>query len=159
MTLTDPRWLTPVETQTWREVWSMMVWLPARLEAQLRQDSGLTYPEYHALSQISMAPHRTLRLSELATVANMTLSHLSRVISRLERAGWVRRSPDPDDGRSTLAVLTPAGWAKVEQSAPGHVEAVRRLVFDPLSPEQATALGEAAAQVVQAVSPPRLPRA
>lgn len=153
------RWLDPQETETWLALWSMMTWLPTRLDAQLRADSGLTHPEYHALSQISMAPERTVRLSELATVANMTLSHLSRVVSRLEKAGWVRRIPDPDDGRYTRAVLTDSGWEKVRSAAPGHVEAVRRYVFDALTADQAAVLGEAAAAVVTAVSPPGIARA
>lgn len=155
----EARWLDGEQTQAWLSVWSMMVWLPARLDAQLRRDSGLTHPEYHALSQISMAPDRTVRLSELATVANMTLSHLSRVVSRLERAGWVRRAPDPDDGRYTLASLTDAGWTRVQEAAPGHVEAVRRYVFDALTPDQARALGEAAAVIVEHINPPRIARA
>lgn len=153
------RWLDAEESQTWLALWSMMVWLPVRLDAQLRQDSKLTHPEYHALSQISMAPDRTVRLSELATVTNMTLSHLSRVVSRLEKSGWVERTPDPDDGRYTRASLTESGWGAVQAAAPGHVEAVRRYVFDSLTPEQSRALGEAATQIVEALNPPDKPRA
>ena len=85
----------------------------------------------------------------------MTLSHLSRVMARLEKLGWVLRRPDPDDGRYTLGTLTDAGYDKVVESAPGHVEAVRSLVFDSLSASQARALGQAAALVAEAVSTPR----
>lgn len=153
-----PRWLNDQEMDTWLSLWSVMEWLPSRLEAQLREDSGLSLNEYNALSQISMAPERTVRLSELARVANMTLSHLSRVITRLERSGWVRRTPDPDDGRYTLALLTDAGLAKVDGAAPGHVDAVRRHVFAPLSPDQASALGEALGGIVEELDPPRWAR-
>lgn len=153
------RWLDEQETQTWLDLWSLMVWLPARLDTQLRQETGLSLTDYQALSQISMAPARTLRLSELGAMANMSLSHLSRVISRLEKAGWVTRAKDPQDGRSTLASLTEQGQEKVEQSAPGHVAEVRRLVFDQLSREQAVALGQAAARVVDAAAPDRKVRA
>lgn len=153
------RWLSPDETETWLNVWSMMVWLPARLEAQLKDDAGLSHPEYHALSQISMAPDHRLRLSELATVTNMTLTHLSRVITRLEKAGWVEREADPEDGRYTLGVLTDAGWKKVREVSPAHVEAVRRYLFDSLTAEQARALGEACSLVVDALRPPGIARA
>jgi DNA-binding MarR family transcriptional regulator len=150
----EVRWLDPEESATWLAAWSMMVWLPVRLDAQLRQDAGLSHPEYHALSQMSTAPGRTVRLSELAAVSNMTLSHLSRVVSRLEKAGWVRRTPDPADGRCTLATLTAEGWDKVVDAAPGHVEAVRRYMFDTLTAEQARVLGDAAGRVVEAINPP-----
>lgn len=153
-----PHWLTDQEMDAWLALWSVMEWLPSRLEAQLREDSGLALNEYNALSQISMAPERTVRLSELARVANMTLSHLSRVITRLERSGWVHRTPDPDDGRYTLARLTEAGLAKVTHAAPGHVDAVRRHVFAPLSPAQSAALGEAMGRIAEELDPPRLAR-
>lgn len=145
------RWLDEDEDRTWRSLWSVMTWLPMRLDAQLRADAGLSLSEYHALSQISEAADRTIRLSDLAVNTNMTLSHLSRVITRMEKAGWVERSPDPTDGRYTLGHLTEAGWEKVKASAPGHVEAVRSYVFDSLREDQVTALGEAAAIIASAV--------
>jgi DNA-binding MarR family transcriptional regulator len=113
----------------------------------------MSLAEYGALSQISEAPGRSLRLSDLARSANMTLSHLSRVIGRMERAGWVERVPDPHDGRSTLGRLTDAGWEKVEQAAPGHVRIVRELVFDALDPAQVRALGGATAVIARLVGP------
>ncbi|MEV5975103.1 MarR family transcriptional regulator [Streptomyces sp. NPDC051921] len=77
-----------------------------------------------------------MRMSELAVLTNGSLSRLSHVVKRLEKQGWVRRTPDPDNGRYTLAVLTETGWEKVVATAPGHVEEVRRLVFDPLAQAQ-----------------------
>ncbi len=153
-----PRWLTPDEMDTWLSLWSVLEWLPTRLDAQLRQDSGLSLAEYNALSQISLAPDSAVRMSELARVANMKLPHLSRVITRLEKAGWVRRTPDPTDGRYTLAHLTESGTRKVADAAPGHVAAVRRYIFDHLTDEQSDALGEATALIVQAVDAPGLMR-
>lgn len=155
----DTRWLQPDETNTWLELWSLMTWLPARLEAQVRADADLSLAEYHVLSQLSMAPERTIRLSELGATTNMTLSHLSRVFTRMEKPGWVQRRPDPDDGRYTLGTLTDAGWQKVVDAAPGHVEAVRKLVFNQLTPQQTKALGEAAAAVVEALDLPGKARA
>lgn len=150
---TEPRWLSPDEDHAWRSLWATMTWLPARLDSQLRRDADLSLAEYHALSQISEAPGGAIRLSELAEVTNMTLSHLSRVISRMMRAGWVTRTPDPSDGRYTLGSLTDAGWEKVRTTAPGHVEAVRSAIFDRLTPEQIQALGDIAATIATNVGP------
>lgn len=148
-------WLDQGEERTWRAVWALMTWLPVRLDAQLREDDGLSLAEYRVLSQISEAPDRTVRLSELAAGANMTLSHLSRVITRMEKQGWVTRSPDPADGRYTLGHLTGPGRQKVEQAAPGHVVAVREALFDRLTPAQAHAFGQAAELIATAVTPRR----
>lgn len=148
-------WLDPNEARAWRALWAVMTWLPARLDAQLRADSGMSLAEYGALSQISEAPGRSLRLSDLARSANMTLSHLSRVIGRMERVGWVERVPDPHDGRSTLGRLTEAGWEKVRQAAPEHVRIVRELVFASLDPAQVEAFGGAAEVIARLVAPAR----
>lgn len=61
--------------------------------------------------------------------------------------------PDPDDGRSTLALLTDVGWEKVVATAPGHVAEVRRLVLDPLSRGQVRQLREIAGRIQQAAHP------
>ncbi len=87
------------------------------------------------------------------TLAEGSLPRLSQVISRLEKRGWVRRCPDPADGRFTLATLTGAGWAKVVQTAPGHVEEVRRLVFDPLTKAQPRQLREIGRRIMRAIDP------
>ena len=113
-----------------------MTRLPATLDAQLQRDAGISHFEYQVLSMLSMPPQRTLRMSILAVLAEGSLPRLSQVVGRLEKRGWVRRTPDPEDGRYTLAVLTDQGWAKVARAAPGHVETVRRLVFDPLTKAQ-----------------------
>lgn len=133
----DPvRWLTDEETDAWKALVGLLLQLPGHLEAQLQRDSGLTLFEYLVLSSVSMAPHRSVRMSELARLSNGSLSRLSNVVKRLEANGWIRRCPDPCDRRVTLATLTDAGFAVVEAAAPGHVENVRRLVVEPLTTAQ-----------------------
>jgi DNA-binding MarR family transcriptional regulator len=92
-----------------------------------------------------------MRLSELAEDCNCTLPRLSKVMVRFERREWVTRYPDPDNGRYTLATLTEAGLRKVVDSAPGHVERVRQLVFDPLSGAQQRHLGAGLARLAATV--------
>ena len=138
----EPRWLDAEETQAWRALARTLVRLPAALDAQLRRDAGISHFEYQVLALLSEAPGRTLRMSELATQAEGSLPRLSQVVARLEQRGWVRRTPDPADGRYTLATLTGQGQAKVTQAAPGHLQEVRRLVFDPLTKTQSRQLRE-----------------
>jgi hypothetical protein len=63
----------------------------------------------------------------------------------------VRREPDPTDGRFINAVLRPAGRAKLEVTAPGHVAYVRRLVIDNLSGEHLRRLGQDAERILQRI--------
>src|SRR5215831_7313685 len=128
----EPRWLTSEQMRAWISLVSVLIRLPSALDAQLRRDAGISHFEYQVLAGLSEAPDRTLRMSTLARLAEGSLPRLSQVVGRLEANGWVGRAADPSDGRYTLATLTEAGWAKVVATAPGHVDAVRRLVFDPL---------------------------
>jgi DNA-binding MarR family transcriptional regulator len=127
-----PRWLDETEQHAWRRLAAVLLKLPSELERQLQRDAGMSHFEYWVIALLSEAPDRTLRLSQLAAQANASLSRLSHVVTRLEERGWVTRQPCPDDARATLAVLTETGWRQVVAAAPGHVETVRRLVFDAL---------------------------
>src|SRR6201995_311842 len=125
----EPRWLSSTEQEAWQAVAALMLQLPGPLDAQLQQDSGLTLFEYLVLSSLSMAPDRTSRMSELARLANGSQSRLSNVARRLEERGWLRRQPDPNDGRSTVARVTERGLDVDEGAATGNGETVRRKVI------------------------------
>ncbi|MCL7377651.1 MarR family winged helix-turn-helix transcriptional regulator [Streptomyces sp. 35G-GA-8] len=140
-------WLTADEKEAWTGLVSLVLLLPGRLESPLHQKTGLTLFEYLALSHISEAPERRLRMSELAYLANGSLSRLSNVVKRFEQRGWVERSPDPDDGRYTVAALTDAGYDVVVAAAPTHVRSVRQYVLDPLPAADQQALVRIAAKL------------
>src|SRR5579875_3839680 len=148
-----PHWLTEEERAAWVRLVSVFIKLPAALDAQLQRDAGVSHFEYMVLSRLSEAPDRTLRMSDLAVLANGSLSRLSHVVTRLERRGWARRQACPGDGRYTNAVLTDEGWAKVVATAPGHVEMVRALVVDAISPEQVGQLRDIARSIMKRVAP------
>jgi DNA-binding MarR family transcriptional regulator len=150
----QPRWLSAAEQAAWRSFVAVLFRLPAALDQQLQRDADITHFEYMVLSSLSEALDRTLRMSDLAAMSSGSLSRLSHVVSRLERRGWVRREPCPGDGRYINAVLTEDGWAKIVQIAPGHVEAVRRLLIDVLTPEQLSELGAASERVLKSLELP-----
>ncbi|MFI6456300.1 MarR family winged helix-turn-helix transcriptional regulator [Streptosporangium amethystogenes] len=123
----------------------------------MQRDAGISQFEYVVLATLSTAPEQTMRMNLLAEYAGASLSRLSNVVSRLERRGWVRRSPDPSSGRTTLATLTDDGFTVVEDAAPRHVAEVRRLVFDPLTKAQQRQLGTIATRLLRAIDPSREP--
>lgn len=140
-------WLTADEKEAWTALVSLILLLPGRLESPLQQEGGLTLFEYLALSHISEAPQRRIRMSELAYLANGSLSRLSNVVKRFEHRGWVQRSPDPDDGRFTIAALTDTGFDVVAAAAPIHVRTVRKYALDSLSSTDRRALARIAAKL------------
>ena len=128
--------------------------LPRVLDAQLTRDEHLTHFDYFSLAMLSEAPDRTFRMTALARRTNATLPRLSRRRSRrLEGEGLVAREPCPQDRRATNVILTPAGWDKVVQAAPGHVATVRSTVFDPLNAAQVEQLGRICARLLDRLDP------
>jgi DNA-binding MarR family transcriptional regulator len=148
-----PRWLDQREQVTWRSYLAMVRLVQERLERQLQQDSAMPHTYYMIMVMLSEAPERSLRMNELAAMAGTSQSQLSHAAARLEEAGWIVRRPCRTDKRGYLATLTDAGFAVLEATAPGHVEAVRSTLFDPLSDEQVDQLAAIANAVVAAGAP------
>jgi DNA-binding MarR family transcriptional regulator len=138
----ETRWLSEDEQCTWRAFLTAMRLLTDQLDRELQHDANIPHTYYEILVALSEAPGRRLRMNQLAEVCQSSRSRLSHAVNRLEEAGWVRREACPTDKRGALAVMTDEGFAAIEAAAPGHVEGVRRHVFDVLSPEQIRQLGE-----------------
>jgi len=103
------------------------------LDADLIEGAGLNLAEYVTLVELSQAPGRALRMSELATLTDLSRSGLSRLIERLVRQGLVSREPFADDGRGRVAQLTEAGLSRLEQAYPYALASVRRNVMKYLA--------------------------
>src|ERR1700694_2065540 len=115
------KWLTAEELDSWLSVVRLMTWLPWSIDQQLQRDSKLRMVEYQGLAMLSERPARTMRMSSLAEAPNASLSRLSHLVERLEGRGFVRREPDPIDGRFTNAILTEKGFQALADPAPRHL--------------------------------------
>jgi DNA-binding MarR family transcriptional regulator len=130
------RWLTPEEQRAWRAYIAAAMLVEDALDRQLQQDAGMPHLYYSILSTLSEAPERKLRMTDLAERLKITRSRLTYAVTRLEKDGLVRREDCRWDKRGSIAALTDHGMSVLEQAAPGHVETVRALLFDRLTPEQ-----------------------
>ena len=149
----DVKWLDDDELTAWVRLVGVVELLPGVLDTQLRRDAGLSHFEYFVLAMLSEAPRRTLRMTALAARTNATLPRLSHVVRRLEDRGLVERSACPEDARATNASLTEAGWRKLQDTAPGHVDTVRQHVIDALTPEQVEQLSGIAGAILDRLDP------
>ena len=93
----------------------------------------LSMADYEILAQLSDAPERKMRMSELAEIALLSRSRLSHRMKVMEKAGWVRREACPSDKRGYFAVMTAKGWKAIVAAAPDHVESVRTRFVDHLN--------------------------
>lgn len=152
MTDPGPRWLSAGEQHTWREAIESWQWLLASVDGQLQRDSGMPLAYYEILVRLSEAPDRALRMTQLAEASSSSKSRVSHAVARLEERGWVRRMDCPTDRRGQIAVLTDQGFAALSAAAPGHVEQVRRVLFDALSVEQLRQLDGISAAILAKVA-------
>jgi DNA-binding MarR family transcriptional regulator len=136
MASSETRWLSAEEQGAWRAFLVATQTLFSTVEGQLQRESGITHGYYEILVNLSEAPQRSLRMSQLAEICTSSKSRLSHAIARLEERGWVERLDCPTDRRGQIARLTDAGFAALDAAAPGHVEQVRRSLFDRLTAAQ-----------------------
>jgi DNA-binding MarR family transcriptional regulator len=147
----DSETLAGDDLATWAALATVLEWLPPALDAPLLSDFDLTHFEYGILFALADAPDARLRMSVLAGYANSSLSRLSRAVTRLDGRGWVQRSKDPSDGRSTLAALTDAGRDVLQRATPAHTRTVRQLVLEPLTKAQRGQLLEIGTRIQRAI--------
>ena len=95
-----------------------------RLEAELQAEQALSLADYDALVQLTIAPDRRLRMSELADRVVLSRSGVSRLVDRLEGQGLVARRACPTDARGSWAELTAVGLDRLRAAAPVHLRGV-----------------------------------
>ena len=134
--MTGTQWLDEREARAWRALQRLRTPLEAALNRQLAKDSGLSTADYAVLVALSEAPGRRLRARDLGMSIGWEKSRLSHQLRRMETRGLVGRQECPTDARGAFLVLTEAGLSALQQAAPGHVTAVRRLMIDALTPDQ-----------------------
>src|SRR3954462_7504002 len=126
--------------QTWGALLKVHAALVPRLDRELQETHGVPLTWYDVLLELNTAPGRRLTMGQLGSVTAVSRTRVSRVVDDLVRAGLVSREPNPDDGRSAFAVLTPAGRAALRKAAPTYVAAVHREFADHLTAREAAVL-------------------
>lgn len=147
------RSFTAEERDTWTPLAALLELMPRQLDAQLLRDEGITHFDYFTLSVLALDPAHRMRMSELASQTNATLPRLSHAVTRLEKRGLVRRVRATDDARATDVEITAEGRRTVIGATPGHVDTVRHMILDALTPEQRAQLRDITAAVLARLDP------
>jgi len=95
---------------------------------------------YDALLELEHAGARGLRPFELEREMLLAQYNLSRLIDRIERAGYVERRSCDEDGRGQILVTTPAGRAMRRRLWPVYAIAIQAALGKHLAEEQIDAL-------------------
>jgi MarR family 2-MHQ and catechol resistance regulon transcriptional repressor len=126
--------------------------LTSRFAAQFDQHR-ISPVEFEVLIRLARTPAHRLRMTDLAGQTSLSTSGVTRVVDRMDRDGLVRREACASDRRSSYAVLTDAGHARLDEVLPGHLELVQRWFIDQLSPDRLAQMLESLRTIRDAVNP------
>jgi DNA-binding MarR family transcriptional regulator len=142
-------WLTPEEQHAWRSFVRLHERLGGRLAHLLQTESNVSGSDFAVLVQLTDVPEGRRRFLDLAQSLEWEKSRMSHHLSRMVKRGLVVREECPEDGRGAFIVITDAGRALLEAAAPRHVEAVRALFLDQVTPAELRLLAQISERVVQ----------
>ncbi|CRK60931.1 Transcriptional regulator, MarR family [Alloactinosynnema sp. L-07] len=145
----DPHWLDPDEMRAWRAYVIASELLRQQLNRELQDSDGIALPDYEVLVRLSECEGWQMRMSQLAGQVASSKSRLSHQISRLEKAGLVKRADCPDDARGVVAELTQKGMDTLRAAAPTHVTGVRAHLVDLMTPEEQKAVAALFERVIE----------
>jgi DNA-binding MarR family transcriptional regulator len=146
------RWLDESEERAWRSLQLMQMRLTALLARDLYTHSGLSYQDYAVLVALTDQPDGRMRLFQLGHELGWEKSRLSHQVSRMAERGLVEKMKCGSDRRGAFVAVTSAGRREISAAAPSHVDAVRRLFVDRLTPAQLARICEVADIVLAAVA-------
>ena len=137
-----PRPLDAVQLGAYFALIEVVGLLRHAVEQQLREAGDLSYVQFQLLARLGDSPTGSHRMTDLADGVVYSRSGLTYQAGLLEKAGLITRGPSPDDERATLVAITDDGLALFGRVLPGHVQVLRRLLFDPLSDDDLHHLGD-----------------
>ncbi|WP_018341036.1 MarR family winged helix-turn-helix transcriptional regulator [Corynebacterium caspium] len=151
---TTPRWLNDEEQSLWRLILAATRTVDRALDETLQRDHSISSAEYAVLVSLSEAEGESLRLRDICTSLDWDRSRTSHQVTRMEKRGLVAKQNCVGDARGVVVQLTEAGKKRLNTAVPEHVESVRRLIFDHLTPEQLPVLEEFFENVLKVDSVP-----
>ena len=117
-----------------------------QLETDLESKTGLALADFDVLAQLAIAGG-SLRMTELADLALISRSGMTRRVSRLVQERLVRRAHADADARGVVVQLTNAGLDRLTVAAPVHVRGVSDLFLTKLEDRELAVLESALAKV------------
>ena len=131
----------PREMAAWGGFLRAHAALVRALDSEMRKTHGIAVTEFEVLLRLANRPERRMRMADLANDVLLTLSGITRLVNRLERAGLVTRAPCEEDRRGSYAVLTGPGLDLLAMARETHRAGVEHLFLRHFSPEEQDELG------------------
>ncbi len=128
--------LTEPEMAAWTGFLRAHARVMRRLDRELEEECALSLAQYDVLIHLARAPHKRLRMTDLADQVLLSRSGLTRLVDRLVTLGLVERSACPSDARGVYAVITEEGLARFQTASVVHLRGVREHVIGRLDADE-----------------------
>jgi DNA-binding MarR family transcriptional regulator len=136
------------EERVWRDVARFLAVAPRLLDEDLQSGADISLSEYAVLLHLSEAETGQLRVLELADLADLSGSHMTRIIGDLARGGLVVKTRNPEDGRGIDVRITAAGLKRLRNAYPVHLASVRSRIMNQVDPKSLSRFGDVMAAIV-----------
>lgn len=137
-----PERQTPEEMRAWLALLETANLVQHATDRRVRSAVGLSFAQLEILARIAETGEVGTRMTDVADKLVVSRSGLTYQVGQLEKQGLVTRTPSPDDERSVIARVTPAGQARVLDSVPHYVDVVKSLFLDHVAPGDLTVLAD-----------------
>jgi DNA-binding MarR family transcriptional regulator len=104
------------------------------IDRDVERDGGIPLRWYDVLLELNAAPGRRLKMQELSELVVLSRTRVSRVVDELEGAGLVTRQANPDDRRSSYAVISDTGRRALRRAAPVYLNSIQSRFAARLTP-------------------------
>ena len=138
--------LNTEEERAWRDLSRVIIVTPRVMDADLQREANISLSTYTVLVHLSEAEH--LRVSELADLAYLSGSRVTRLVDELASAGLVVKSRNVEDSRGVDVRISDAGLARLKDAYPVHLASVRARVMDHVNPKSLPSFRRALAAIV-----------
>lgn len=104
----------------------------SQVNRDLEASIGIPVSWFEVLLRLARSDDQRLRMAELARQVGLSTSGLTRLVDRIEEAGYVRREACPTDRRGAHCVLTDEGGELLRKAVPPHLDSLELHVATPL---------------------------
>jgi DNA-binding MarR family transcriptional regulator len=139
------------EERVWRDIARLLTVAPRLLDEDLQRGANISLSEYAVLLHLSEAETGQLRVRELADLADLSGSHMTRIIGDLARGGFVVKNRNPRDGRGIDVQITEAGLNRLRDAYPVHLASVRSRIMNQIKPKALSSFGDVMTAIVKAL--------
>lgn len=123
------------------------------LNAELEAAVGIPLSWYGVLLLVGRSPEGVRPIGELISATAFTSGGVTRLVDRMERAGFVERLPCPTDRRVQFVGLTAAGRDLLQRATEVHLQGIQRHIIDQLQPDEVASMDELLARLVHQHQP------